>query len=281
MGNNEGGSCELRVSILSEAQLKAVCGSGADAVIIPMTLFMSCFDRYSAKLKDMKIYIALPFVIREEERINNSASVAGFVSDVVNRYDIKGFYISNFESLAILNELAYTGEIISDIFLYAYNRQAYDYLTGSGVTVTTVPVELNEHELTGRNIAGEELIIYGRMPMMVSANCIINTQTGCRRDKGGHGLYLKDRKGEHLFVRCGCSECTNVIYNSVPLFIADEDKLFERLKPSSVRISFTDEDENMSAHILETYIMNRRADGSIPVKLTERYTRGHIRRGVD
>ena len=275
------GTPEVRVSILSEEQLKAVCKSGADAVVIPMTLFASCAVRYLEKLKGRKIYISLPFVIREEERSNSSESVSGFVSDAINRYDIKGFYISNFESLAILNELAYTGEIVSDIFLYAYNRQAYDQLTGSGVTLTTVPVELNERELIGRNIIGEELIIYGRMPMMVSANCIRNTKTGCRRDKNGHGMYLQDRKGEHLFVRCNCSECTNVIYNSVPLYIADEDKLFDRLKPSSVRISFTDEDENMSAHILETYLMNRRVNGSIPDKLTNRYTKGHIKRGVD
>ena len=171
--------------------------------------------------------------------------------------------------------------LISDFFVYAYNRYAHEYITKLGITKTTVPVELNERELIRRNIRNEELIIYGRMPMMVSANCIRNTKSGCRREKGGHSLYITDRKGEKLFVRCNCSECTNVIYNSVPLMIADEEKLFERIRPSSVRISLTDESEDTAENIISTYIANRRADGFMPGKLTDRYTKGHIKRGVD
>ena len=272
---------EVRVSVVSSEQLKAVCDSDASAVIIPMSLFIDCFEKNVSKFTAKKIYIALPYVVREEENINNSTFIAEFISDVIQKYDIAGFYVSNFESLAILNELSYEGEIISDIFLYAYNRYAYLYVKDCGVTQTTVPVELNERELIARNISAEELIIYGRLPMMITANCIMNTQNGCRREKNGHSMYLKDRKGEHLFVRCNCSECTNVIYNSVPICIADEEKLFDRIMPSSVRLSFTDEDKEKTAYILDTYLRNKKMNGSVPFKLTDRYTKGHIKRGVD
>ncbi len=272
---------EVRVSILTEEQLKAVCNTDAGAVIIPMSLFIECFERYAAKITGKKIYIALPYAVREEDTINNSTFIADFISNVTDKYDIEGFYVSNFESLAILSELSYKGEIISDIFLYTYNRHAYSYVKDSGVTHTTVPVELNERELIARGISAEELIIYGRLPMMITANCIMNTQNGCRRDKNGHSLYLKDRKGEQLFVRCNCSECTNVIYNSVPLCIADEEKLFNRIRPLSVRICLTDEDKHKSAYIVDTYLGNKEKNGSVPFKLTDRYTKGHIKRGVD
>lgn len=63
-----------------------------------------------------------------------------------------------------------------------------------GITLSTVPVELNERELEKRGVTGEELIVYGRLPMMVSANCVYNTKFGCDRKKGGQLIYIEDRK---------------------------------------------------------------------------------------
>ena len=42
----------------------------------------------------------------------------------------------------------------------------------------TLPVELNARELSDAGVRGE-LIVYGYLPMMVSAQCVKKTMEGC------------------------------------------------------------------------------------------------------
>ena len=269
----------INVSVLSREQLGAALSLDIDGVIIPMGMFhKDIIKEYD--LRDKKIYAALPYVIRDDGRSNSSRSVETFVRQCIN-YPVSGLYVSNLESLAILKKMQYNGEVTADIHLYAYNQEAYEYYGKHGVTVSTVPVELNERELERRGIAGEELIVYGRLPMMISANCVYNTKFGCDRKKSGHLIYIEDRKKEKLPVLCRCDECTNIIYNCIKLDITDESMLFRKLKPSSVRFCFTDEKPDDVRSVLKKYNEHRQYDGSTDVCLIDTYTRGHIKRGVE
>ena len=273
-------SPRVHASVLSKQQLEAVLESEVDSVIIPMALFKELCKDGKFDHEGKSLYIALPYVVREEKSGYDRNIILEFVQKYTIRYDIAGYYVSNLESVSILKECGYSGSITSDIFIYAYNRRSCEELYGYGVSTTTVPVELNERELYRRTITGEELIIYGRIPVMVSANCIFRTENGCSKTKG-HMMYLSDRKNEKLFVFCDCNGCVNIIYNSVRHSICDEDKLFLRLAPSSVRLCFTDEDANETAKVLDMYLKNRKFNGSAPVKLCSAYTKGHLKRGVD
>ena len=95
------------------------------------------------------------------------------------------------------------------------NRSALAYYRQSGIENTTVPVELNYRELKSRGCAGEELVVYGYLPLMVSAQCVVKTVYGCKKCPGI--LTMTDRKGKAFGVRQVCSECYNLIYNSQPL----------------------------------------------------------------
>ncbi|MCR5673331.1 MAG: U32 family peptidase [Lachnospiraceae bacterium] len=275
---NENSKVKINASVLDKEQLDTVLSTDVDGVIIPMWLYRNIGGSVFDTGKD--IYISLPYIVRDESRTNSSSEIRGLVKEIQGNEAVKGFYVSNLESLGILNESSYKGKIIGDIHLYSYNREALKYYTDNGLTGNTVPIELNEHDLESRGIKGEELIIYGRLPMMITANCIYNTEKACGVSKEGHDLYITDRKGEKLFVKCICRECTNIIYNSVPILLADEEKLFEKLKPSSVRLSFTDEKPSEVKSMIEKYLINKRTDGYAPVSLCERYTRGHIKRGA-
>lgn len=62
-----------------------------------------------------------------------------------------------------------------DYNVYTYNRIAKDfYLNFCGVQ-TTVPLELNYKEIEFRGLAGDEMIVYGYMPAMISAGCGLKT----------------------------------------------------------------------------------------------------------
>ncbi len=272
---------ETRISVLDKKQLEVSVSSDADTLIIPMSLAdEDVLDilRHTGK----KICISLPVIVRDEDRANSSHNIRSFIESITKEPDINGFYVSNLESLQILKDLGYKGEITADYMFYAYNSRACGYLRKNGIANTVVPVELNMHELSDRAITGEELMIYGRIPVMISANCIQKTEKTCRRDRYGNRLYITDRKGEKLFVYCNCNECVNTIYNSVVLSIADENALFERIRPSVVRLSFTDESGEETKRIIDRYFAGRNKNGSCKINPVEdKYTRGHLKRGVE
>ncbi len=276
---------DVNASVLTLSQLREVCRNRTDGVVIPLDLIddpgFVAFSDMADAFENKKVYISLPFVIREEEKANSSKRITDTIARFSQKHDIEGFYISNNESLEILKEAGYSNNITGDIHIYAYNREAYDIYISQGLLKTTVPVELNSKELYERGIKGEELLVYGRIPVMISASCIYNTKSGCRPLEKGHKLYIKDRKNARLFVNCICTQCMNVIYNSEVLSISDEETLFDRIRPSSVRFAFTDEPEATVKAVLDKYFAERNDNGSTGVKLLDRYTKGHLNRGVD
>lgn len=279
------GSSEMPLQINAAAtntmQLLRICDSPVDGIIIPLALFEQFMKDRKNDAGCKKLYIRMPYIIREEGRANSSEHLMKLLGKMLDTYDIKGFYISNPDSASILSQLSYSGDITGDVHLYAFNRISHDFYRKIGITRTTVPVELNEKELIRRGVTGEDLIIYGRIPVMVSANCIYNTKNGCRIVKEGHDFHVNDRKGAKLFVHADCSECTNIIYNSSIHCLDGEERLFEKIKPSSLRFEFTDETPDRVDDIIRSYYDHKKADGSFDIKLCADRTKGHLKRGVD
>lgn len=119
--------------------------------------------------------------------------------------------------------------------------------------------------------------VYGYQPVMVTANCIRKTEGRCERREGY--LYIRDRCQKQFAVRSCCRCCYNVIYNSAPLFLADQAEEIRRLAPRELRLDFTIETAKEMRQIMGLY-----ADAFIrgrEVKTPEsEYTRGHFKRGV-
>lgn len=270
----------LKVSVCTKDQLYSALNTDADAVIIPFSMLLSdnIFGLYDFSGKG--VFIRMPYIVRDDDK-HGIMQIKKTLKDVINACEIKGIYVSNLESVSILHDIGYKGEIIGDIHLYSYNREAVAYYRQHGITRSVVPVELNMHELKSRGIHNEELIIYGRLPMMISANCICNTYNGCRPDSAGHMLYITDRKNKKLPVMCDCNVCTNVIYNSVRLDISDEKSLFDAIRPSFVRFDFTDESSDELCRIVSKYIKDRSDKGYTETGIISEHTKGHLRRGVD
>lgn len=111
-----------------------------------------------------------------------------------------------------------------------------------------------------------ELVVYGRAPMMVSAQCVKKTTGVC--DHGNDTVFLRDRKGAELPVKCCCRFCFNTIYNAVPTVLFDMDKELGEISPDSIRYEFMVEDHDEVLRIL---------DGNYDRKA---FTRGHLKRGV-
>ncbi len=164
-------------------------------------------------------------------------------------------------------------ERIFDYTVYGYNAAAALVLQSLGADTLTFPIELNERELKlfRREAAGNgvhtrfELLVYGYLPMMVSANCLAATTAGC--DHKNRVLQLTDRTGKDMHVRCYCRYCYNQIYNADALVLYDLPEAVSALRPDSIRYDFTIEGPEEVRRILA---------GEVPRNMT----RGHFRRGV-
>lgn len=163
-------------------------------------------------------------------------------------------------------------EVIADYCIYAFNNYAVSTLKDYGITGITYPLELNEKELSGMDIDNGELVVYGRIPLMVTANCIDKTSGNCHK---GNTLFstLRDRKNALLPVLTCCKYCYNIIYNSVPVYLFDKlDKI--KIQPEYYGIIFTTENAAEVADVFKSFDNRTKPEDNT-------FTRGHFTRGVE
>lgn len=216
-------------------------------------------------------YLAMPYIFREETKTKFERDYQEALRD----YD--GVLIRNLESLKWLQDREYKKPVRSDYNLYACNRRSRDFLIGEGLEAVTASVELNFKELRELGIEGQTLIAYGYQPVMLTANCIKRTTGGCEKRPGY--LYITDRYRKKFAVKACCDYCYNIIYNSAPLFLADQAEKILELRPGEVRLDFsTERPEEVikMAGIYQRAFLNGERVGVPEME----FTRGHTKRGV-
>ena len=221
-------------------------------------------------------YLILPAVFRRHtadfyREKKEELLALGADGVVVKSYDAAGF---------VHTELADRLPVIFDYNIYTWNEQAKRGLWKLAPLRDTVPLELNRREIRGRDNRGSELIIYGYLPLMTSAQCVHANTAGC--DKKGGLLYLKDRYGKYFPVKNQCGECYNVIYNTLPLVLFGTHKECKEAGIAAYRLSFTMEDEEQVREILHICKRSFLLEQEDFKKLYHGdYTNGHYKRGVE
>ena len=173
---------------------------------------------------------------------------------------------------------------VFDHGLYSFNSLSEEWMEQMlpGETIRfTAPLELNSRELEEKGIRGEELMVYGNIPMMVTAQCLKKTLEGCTGRP--ELLWMKDRKGKEFPVKNHCRFCYNTIYNSSPLSLLADRSLIERLGPSVLRLSFTTEQPERIREVLKAFseeFISGTKKGGAP-ELSGEFTRGHFKRGAE
>jgi putative protease len=192
--------------------------------------------------------------------------------------NLDGIVVKNYEEFEYLKGLDYNKEIIIDHNVYTFNGISREFWQSNHIAYDTAPLELNYRELADRGVNESELIVYGYLPMMVSAQCIHKTIEGC--NKSSTELFIKDRMNKQFLVRNNCKYCYNTIYNCQPLVLLDNVKEINILAPRSLRLNFTIEDASDIAAIVQKYI-----DCFIYHKPVQNticdFTRGHFKRGIE
>lgn len=224
------------------------------------------------KKSQKEVYYCLPRIARLQtmERLKKELPK---ILDLVD-----GFLVRNLSSVELLcKQKDFSGKrLVLDTNLYVMNREAQAFyreaLAGS-VFELTAPQELSERELSSLDLSEMTMVVYGRIPLMVSAHCVKKNTMQCRPEECGKPLVLSDRVGKDLFCQQFCKDCYNVIYNPETLNLLTEETAIRRLLPRAVRLDFTFESAEEVGRILKQGFFEGTAGAG--------FTRGHFKRGVD
>ena len=167
-------------------------------------------------------------------------------------------------------------KIVADYQLYAYNSSSADYISnlikdkGFIMDRFCAPAELTCSEIADMGLAERyEAVCYGRMVLMLDEHCVLKTLGKCRcasgtetgeyktKVKGFHFdrchaefagelservkdfIQMKGEKGETYRVKPDCRYCSNIIYDSDPVFLFDE--YINKAGFKRLRLDLTDE----------------------------------------
>ncbi len=253
---------QVTASVCTMAQLESVLDSDRIGGVYLDLPLCSAKNLQKVKACGKKAYVMMPPVWRAD-----SVRVFEDTASRLKEVQPDGYLLECYDQIGYFARRGMTdAEYIAGAGLYTWNREAREQLASLGITMDTLPYECTARELSARGCAGSECVLYGYLPLMVSAQCLTNTVTGCRHKSGIR--YLKDRKGILFPVRNACGICTNTIYNSVPLVLTDLEEEIRALGGSALRYSFTVESGEQVRRIVNS-------------GAGEPYTRGHFRKGVE
>ena len=159
-----------------------------------------------------------------------------------------------------------------DYGLNVFNSVSLQVLRDLGFRSATVSFELMLRQAGALSkYLDTELVVYGRLPLMVTENCTVRNVTGvcsCDRFSG-----LTDRSGL-TFPILKDYGCRNQLLNSKKLFLADRQSDYMELGLWGARLLFTTENSREVLSVAERYLgRSTYAPGAV--------TRGLYYRGVE
>lgn len=229
---------------------------------------------HNCTLSGKNVYAVLPHVLKSEDYDKFRNLILQFLS-----CEITGYVCRNIEQIGFLSELFKEGEavccaagdgvhIVTDSGLYVFNTYAVEELEtlcdNAGVIVDrmTLPLELTKKEMLCVNNAPMELIVYGKVPLMISNQCVRKTYNICDGKWGR--VELENSKGDIYSVKSMCGFCYSLMEGKTLNLMGENLKDF---KGCTFRYEFDEE----SADDIQS-VLDGRIEGG--------YT-GHFHKAVD
>ena len=253
---------KLTCSIARLDQLTDAVAETVELVYVPIELLPHLTD-YRGRAK---LCAVLPRVWRDGDE-------AVFRKILETTPALSAVSIGNAGHMAIVEGLPL--EKRGDFGLNVFNSRAVDFWRQQGLDSVTVSFELRHQQVRElRKYLPCEGIVYGRLPLMVTENCMTGNAGNCRGDKrlcDGEN-YLTDRTGAR-FPLLGQYGCRCEIENSRTLFLADKLE-WCNCGLTYARLRFTTESPAQCDAALRRYL----GEGEW---MPEEFTRGLFYRGVE
>lgn len=263
------------IFVLKMEQLEAVLSSNIEAnIAISAELVKRENVIDCLKKNNKKAFIALTFVYREK-----FSSVRNEIINLSYNDCFEGLVVRNTNDFYDLVNSKYLKSIIASQELYCWNKEAVNVIKNLADAMI-LPYELNKYELS--DVCDETFvqynIVYGKLPLMHSANCVLKTAFGCKKNDYDTNVTLKDRYNTSFFSYRNCLFCTNDLYNSVPTNLLGELNQNKEIFRNSV-LSFTDEKGSEVLMVINDF--QNAMEGKYEQAKDAKFTKGYFKRGVE
>ena len=196
---------------------------------------------------------------------------------------VTGVSLANLGHLSLVRGLDIT--LHGDWALNVYNSAALAFWKEQGLSSACVSFELRDAQIRDLSKCLPcEAIVYGRLPLMLTENCLNANAFGCRYfterpasvpcdGACASAPELTDRRGEHFPVLRAWG-CRSEIENGKILYLADKAKDWQSLGLRFAQLRFTTESASECVRVLRAY-------QSETVEAPENITRGLFYRGAE
>ena len=201
---------------------------------VPLSMFKKDVGWMSRVPEQTELAVVLPRVIRDGE-----TEAVRTALDRVHALGVRLALCGNLGHISLARSRGFA--VCGDFGLNLFNSRAMNVARGLGLESGTVSFELTLPRI--RDLSKPiptELLAYGRLPLMLTENCVIKNRTGrCACHSGP--TKLVDRKGEEFRVLPDQDTCRSVIYNGKKLYLLDRLPELRGLGLWGLRLQFTTE----------------------------------------
>ena len=245
-------------------QLRIFCPA---LLYMPLSMAVSRDPAVTAALQSLRVAVVLPRVVLpgQWDAILQQLNQAWALG-------VRDALVGNIGMIDPVRRVGFA--LHGDFGLNVFNSGSANTYAGMGLSSLTASFELTLPQT--RDLSKPvptELIAFGRVPMMITENCVIHSRTGsCTCGSGSTNLV--DRTGSRFPVMRDGDTCRNVIYNSRKLYWADRLGELQNLGLWALRLNFTTENDQQVNTILQDYARGGTFDPGVS-------TRGLYLRGVE
>ena len=195
-----------------------------------------------------KVAAVLPRIAHDKELVKLKADLQKLQS-----LGLKDVLVGNVGLLMVARELGL--RIHGDFGLNIYNSGSVYFLSKLNLASVTLSFEMTMPQI--RDLSKTvpcEILIYGRMPLMVTENCLFRGRSGECSCKTGPALKLTDKTGADFPVIKDGDSCRSVLLNGKKLSWLDRQEDLTKIGVWATRLYFTTESSKEVDRVLSDYV---------------------------
>ncbi len=261
------GEARLTVCVRSFDQITPRLLRMKPAVLyVPLTELLAHPELQDMVPVDTELTAVLPRVIFDRDRAKWASAL-----ERVRSMGVRHVLTGNLGQMRMAKQKGFG--VRGDFGLNVYNSRTMHYLREQQVESQLVSFEMTMPQLRDLSKAVPvEILIYGRLPLMLMENCVIRNRTGsCSCETP---TRLVDRMGEEFPILKDPGTCRNVLYNGKKLYILDKLDALRGMGLWAHRMNFTTENAGEVDAVLSQYEGRAEFDPAT-------CTRGLYTRGVE
>ncbi len=274
---------KISATVLNRGQFDACVSQGVDRIYVEMTDdFLNNQSEYvdACKEANIELYMAFPRINRENNVLPENLNVDGFL-------------LRNWGNMKETKALGL--DCVADYTLNIYNDYSEAFFENNHISLCTISPELNLNEINEFSSSNNEIIVYGKIPLMLTHQCPIGLYDGGKTSgkfcslarKNKDNYYLLDRKNVKFPLITDCKNCVCQILNANSIFLLNKMRDIKNCNATFLRLNFTTEDKDETIDVIYSY-KNKLMDEDFEDFTTERLldrlrdnlTNGHLYRGV-